>query len=151
MNDIVQFIENHHILNLSSCENNIPHTASCFYAFSSSNFRFIIASDDSSRHIKELSQNPNYSATISSQTKQIGEIQGLQLSGTFKKATLKEKAIYIKTFPYALALNPAIYSLHIKTLKFINNQLNFGEKKIYSRENEDANLNQQKNKLSECL
>ena len=140
MKTIIEFIKEHHLLSLSTCKDNLPHCANCFYAFKEDKFAFIIASDTSTRHIKELHVNPNFSATIALETTEIGKIRGLQLSGVIQKATTIEKALYIKTFPYALALNPTLWTLHVEELKFTDNRLGFGKKLIYKREEGGAKL-----------
>jgi len=128
LNRVTEFIKEHHLLSLSTCKENQPHSANCFYAFDADKLVFVIASDKSTRHIKELNQNPNYSATIALETLKVGDIRGIQFSGTIKKANIREKALYLKTFPFALALNPTLWSLHVKHLKFTDNRLGFGKK-----------------------
>lgn len=140
MKKIIEFIKEHHLLSLCTCKDNLPHSANCFYAFDEGKFSFIIASDNKTRHIKELLLNPNYAATISLETKEVGKIRGLQFSGLIKKATTIEKALYIKTFPYSLALNPVLWTLHIDELKFTDNRLGFGKKLIYKREEDGVKL-----------
>lgn len=112
----------------------MPHSASCFYAFYEDKMRFIIASDKNTQHIQNLQENPNFSGTIALETKEVGKIRGIQFNGTIEKATTKEKTIYLKTFPYALALNPTLWSLHINEVKFTDNRLGFGKKKFYKKE-----------------
>ena len=70
----------------------------------------------------------------------IGKIRGLQFSGIVKKSTTIEKALYLKTFPYALALNPTLWTLHVEHLKFTDNRLGFGKKLIYKREADGVKL-----------
>lgn len=140
MKKILVFIKEHHLLSISTCKNDMPHSANCFYAFDKDKFNFIIASDESTRHIKELHVNPNFSATIALETTQIGKIRGLQFNGIVQKASTKEKALYLKEFPYALALNPTLWTLHVKHLKFTDNRLGFGKKLIYKREEDGVKL-----------
>lgn len=135
MKKILEFINEHHLLCISTCKDNFPHSASCFYAFNEDKFNFIIASSESTKHIMHLKQNPNYSAVIALETNEIGKIRGLQFYGTIEKASIKEKAFYLKTFPYALALNPTLWTLHVKELKFTDNRLGFGKKLSYKRAN----------------
>jgi len=137
---ILAFIKEHHLLSLSTCKDNLPHCANCFYAFDKDKFNFIIASDTSTRHIKELLINSNFSATIALETTEIGKIRGLQLNGILQKVTTIEKALYIKTFPYAIALNPTLWTLHVKELKFTDNRLGFGKKLIFKREENGVKL-----------
>jgi uncharacterized protein YhbP (UPF0306 family) len=125
---IVEFVSLHHLLSLATCSNNKPWIANCFYAFDKNNFRFIIASDKKTLHMQNLLKNPNFSATIALETKEVGKIQGLQLRGIVKKASSREKTLYFKTYPYAIALKPTLWSLHVEYLKFTDNRLGFGHK-----------------------
>jgi uncharacterized protein YhbP (UPF0306 family) len=130
---IIEFINNHHLLSLSTCKDNLPWSASCFYAFDKNNFVFVIASDEKTLHVKNLLINPNYSALIALETKEVGKIQGLQFRGVINKSSSKEKALYLKTYPYAIALNPTLWTLSVEYLKFTNNKLGFGKKLEYKR------------------
>ncbi len=118
----------------------MPHSSSCFYAFDSKEFVFVIASDSSTKHIQDLESNPNYAATIALETTDVSKIRGVQFSGIFKKATTTQKSIYIKTFPYALALSPTLWALHVEHLKFTDNRLGFGKKLVFKREKYGAKL-----------
>jgi uncharacterized protein YhbP (UPF0306 family) len=131
---LIEFISEHHLLSLSTCKDNLPYSASCFYAFFEEEMRFVIASDEDTQHMKNLKDNPNFSAVIALETKEVGKIRGIQFSGKLKKATTKEKALYLKTYPYALALNPTLWSLHIDYVKFTDNRLGFGKKRVYKKE-----------------
>lgn len=133
MKKLIEFINEHHLLTLSTCKENLPYSASCFYAFFEEKMRFIIASDPKTTHIKNLQENPNFSGVIALETKEIGNIRGIQFKGKMQKATLKEKAIYLKTYPYAITLNPTIWSLHVEHIKFTDNRLGFGKKLIYEK------------------
>ena len=90
--------------------------------------------------MKELHVNPNFSATIALETTDIGKIRGLQLSGILKKATTEQKTLYIKAFPCAVAMNPTLWALHVKHLKFTDNRLGFGKKLIYKREEKGVKM-----------
>ena len=140
MKQIVEFIKEHHLLSLSTCRDNLPYSASCFYAFDESSFTFIIASDASTKHMNNLHVNPNYAATIALETQNIGKIRGLQFQGVIKKATPQDKRLYFKTFPYALAMNPTLWTLCVEYLKFTDNRLGFGKKLIYKKEKNGVNL-----------
>jgi len=94
--------------------------------------RFIISSDKKTTHMKHLSINPNCAGVIALETKDIGKIIGLQFKATIKKATIKEKSLYLKTYPFALALNPTLWSLHVEYIKFTNNSLGFGSKQEFN-------------------
>ncbi len=140
MTKITEFIDQHHLLSISTCRGDFPHSASCFYAFDSKEFVFVIASNSSTKHIQDLKSNPNYAATIALETTDVGKIRGLQFSGVLKKTTTTQKALYIKTFPYALALNPTLWALHVEHLKFTDNRLGFGKKLVFKRGKDGANF-----------
>jgi len=134
LKNLIEFIDEHHLLCISTCNDNLPYSANCFYAFDKDNIRFVIASDKKTEHIKNSKLNPNFSAVIALETKEVGKIRGIQFRGIIKKANVKEKALYLKTYPYALALNPTLWSLHVEYIKFTDNRLGFGKKKIYKKE-----------------
>ncbi len=140
MTKLIEFIQEHHLLCICTCKDNLPYSANCFYAFYKDKTRFIIASDEKTQHIQNLKENPNYSGVISLETNEIGKIRGIQFRGIIKKANTKEKALYLKTYPYALALNPTLWSLHVEYIKFTDNRLGFGKKKIYKKEEGDKLL-----------
>jgi len=133
MKKLIEFINEHHQLCLCTCKDNLPYSASCYYAFFEDEMRFIIASDKKTQHMKNLKENPNFSGTIALETDEIGKIRGIQFRGIINSATAKEKALYLKTYPYAIALNPTLWSLHVEYIKFTDNRLGFGKKKEYKR------------------
>ena len=132
MKRLIEFIKEHHLLTLCTCKENMPYSASCFYAFFEDEMRFIIASDEKTDHIKNLQKNPNFSGVIALETKEIGKIRGIQFKGTIKVANIKEKKLYFKTYPYAITLNPTLWSLHVEYIKFTDNRLGFGKKKEFN-------------------
>ena len=96
--------------------------------------RFIIASKNSTKHIKNLQLNPNFSGTVALETKNISMIKGIQFSGVIKDVIKEETSIFFKTFPYAKIMKPTLWSLHIEYIKFTDNKAGFGNKKEYKKE-----------------
>ena len=125
---VIEFIKEHHLLTLATCKENKPYCANCFYAYDIKKSRFIIASSEETKHIKDIHVNNSIAGTISLETNKVGLIRGIQFTGIIKKAKTKEKALYLKTFPFALALNPTLWSLHVDYIKFTDNRLGFGKK-----------------------
>lgn len=126
---IEAFIAKHHLLSLATSINNQPYCASCFYAFEKEPASLIIATDaKKTRHGKEALQNQHVAGVIALETNIVGKIQGVQFTGIFQEANEREKKAYLKRFPYALALNPTLWSIHITYLKFTDNTLGFGKK-----------------------
>ena len=125
---IVNFINKHHLLTLATSCDNTPYCASCFFVFDKEAPCFIIATDEKTRHGREALLNPTVAGTIALETNMVGKIQGIQFSGTFRVATVGEKMTYFKRFPYALAMNPSLWSIDIGYIKFTDNTLGFGNK-----------------------
>ncbi len=129
---LVQFIKEHHLLSIASSYNNNPHCVTLFYAFSEKEMRFIVSSGVNTDHMIYLDKNPKCAGTIALETKEIGKIVGLQYKATIERATFKEKALYLKAYPLAVALNPTLWSLHVEHIKFIDNSLGFGSKREFN-------------------
>lgn len=137
---IITFLKEHHVLNLATSRDNKPYCANCFYAFQEEPLVFVIASDTKSNHIREALQNPNIAGSIYLETKEIGKIQGLQFVGLLKSPTELEKKLYFKAYPFAFAMRPKLWSLHVSYLKFTDNHLGFGGKKEYRFEINDTKM-----------
>jgi len=141
MNDLQKietFINEHHVLALATLANNTPYICSVFYAYEKHNRCFIFASDEKTQHIQNILTYPNIAANIHLETKTIGKIQGLQISGICEKLQEKElQKHYFKTFPYALALQPTLWKITPKQFKYTDNRLGFGKKIILDLETSD--------------
>ena len=130
---IVDFLNKHHTLSLATCKDN--HLSSCtlFYAFDKQTNSFIVASDSKTEHIQNVLENINVSGTVHLETDIVGKIQGVQFKGEMLRCK-DEKKIYLKRFPYALALSPTLWSIEVSFFKMTDNRLGFGKKLIWMRE-----------------
>lgn len=128
---ISTFLKKHHLLTLATSYDNMPYCASCFYAFVQDEVAFVIATDEKTRHAKEALLNQNVAGSVALETKIVGKIQGVQFCGLFQEATEAQRHAYFKRFPYALAMNPKLWSIAISYLKFTDNTLGFGTKLEY--------------------
>jgi len=125
---IINFIQKHHVLSCAFLNKEKVHSISCFYLFANNPPRFIVASNTNTLHVKLANKNPNVSGTIHLETTQIGKIQGIQFNGTWTKASMEDAKSYLKKYPYALPLNPKLWCINIKYIKFTDNTLGFGKK-----------------------
>ncbi len=130
---MISFLKKHHLLTLATSNQNIPYCASCFYALQEEKALLIIASDTKTRHMKEATDNHYVAGTIALETKIIGKIQGVQFTGILRSTTKEESALYFKRFPYALAMNPKLWTIEITYLKLTDNTLGFGKKLEFFR------------------
>lgn len=135
--EIIKFIKEHHVLNLATCANNEPWSCSCFYAYIEKENLFVFTSDKKTRHAGEFISNNKVSACIVLETKIVGKIRGLQMSGVVKLAENEmlraAKFVYLKRFPYAIVMDTTFWILTPEFFKMTDNRLGFGKKLIWTR------------------
>jgi uncharacterized protein YhbP (UPF0306 family) len=130
---ISEFLEKHHTLSLATCKDNQLSSCTLFYAYDKQTNSFIVASDTKTEHIQNVLENKNISGTIHLETDIVGKIQGIQFKGTMLPCK-DERRVYLKRFPFALALNPTLWSIEINSFKMTDNRLGFGKKLMWTRE-----------------
>lgn len=131
---ITNFLNEHHVMSLSTTDFKEISTCSLFYAYSESLKSFVVASSEDTTHILHVKINPQIAGNILLETKTVGKIQGLQFKGEFielKDETLR--SLYFKTFPYALALLPKLWQIKVSYFKMTDNRLGFGKKIIWNK------------------
>lgn len=119
-------------------ENGAPRTASLFYAYDAENEAFIFSSSLTTAHGQDMSRSPLVGANIALETMNVGRIEGLQIEGRVCRPEGEEfsrvRMIYLKKFPFALAVDLELWSLSADFIKMTNNKLGFGKKIIWKRE-----------------
>ena len=134
---VSDFIKEHHVLTLATSKDNQPYCSNCFYTYIEDETSFIFSSDLDTRHIQEVLNNSKVAASILLETKTIGKIQGLQITGRLIEAegdTLKKaKKAYLKQFPYAILKSTKIWILEAEFIKMTDNRLGFGKKLIWNK------------------
>jgi len=134
---IITFIGEHHILTLAVSKNNIPYCATCYYAYIPDKNQFVFTSDHDTRHIRDVVEGGNYhvSGTIALETRIVGKIRGIQLTGIIRELTGEElknaKSIYLKRFPIARLTTLHLWTLEPDFIKMTDNRLGFGTKLIW--------------------
>lgn len=130
---IISFLDEHHTLSLATCKGNEPSSCTLFYAYDKEQNCFIVASDIKTEHIQNILANTKVSGTVHLETDVVGKIQGVQFKGEMLPCKY-EKKIYLKRFPYALAMNPTLWRIKVDFFKMTDNKLGFGKKLIWERE-----------------
>ena len=126
---IEAFIDEHHVLTLATAVENDVSACSLFYAYDIENKSFIVASSEDTEHIQNILKNPKVAGNIFLETKEVGKIQGLQFKGELcKLSESRQKLLYFKKFPYAIALNPTLWEIKVHSFKLTDNRLGFGKK-----------------------
>lgn len=137
---IISFIRKHHVLTLATVLNNIPWCSNMFYAYIPDTNVFVFTSDNHTRHASEAIENETVAASIVLETRTVGKVQGLQISGIVKKIEgdgnySKFKKAYIKKFPYAAMADLTLWILEPDYYKLTDNTLGFGKKLVWQRQN----------------
>ncbi|MBE6220446.1 MAG: pyridoxamine 5'-phosphate oxidase family protein [Alistipes sp.] len=131
---IEKFITSHHVLTLATATTDgYPYCCNIFYAYDKASGAFIFTSDNQTHHTQMMLQNTNVAASIVLETRIVGKVQGLQITGQIKEATENDKSIYIKRFPYAAVANLQLWRLEADFMKLTDNTLGFGKKLIWQK------------------
>ena len=131
---IEKFIKTHHVLTLATATNEgEPYCCNCFFAYDNESAAFIFTSGKETHHAQMMEQNNRVAASIVLETRTVGKIQGLQITGKVKPAIDGDKMRYIKDFPYAVVADLSLWRLEAEMMKFTDNRLGFGKKLIWQR------------------
>ncbi len=79
-------------------------------------------------------ENPKVAASIVLETRIVGRVQGLQITGEIIRATEDDRFKYIKRFPYAAVADLTLWRLQADFMKLTDNTLGFGKKLIWQKE-----------------
>ncbi len=129
------FLAKHHLLSLATSADNVPQSASLFYAYDAEKVTFVVASDTKTEHIKNVLDNKTVSGTVALETDEVGKIEGIQFRATMKAISQKEGHLYFKAYPFAKVMNPQLWAIELEDIKLTDNRLGFGKKLHWQREN----------------
>ena len=134
---IIDFINEHHLLTLSTSQNDTPYCCNVFYVYDALSNQLIFSSDTKTKHAQDFIANPNVAGTIALETKEISKIQGVQLLGAIQELKDVELKIateqYIKAFPYAENMELYLWAMPLNFIKMTHNKLGFGKKLIWEK------------------
>jgi uncharacterized protein YhbP (UPF0306 family) len=134
---IIEFIGEHHVLTLATSCDNKPYCAHCFYVFLEEKNMFIFTSDKSTKHIQDLGCQNHVAGAIALETKTVGKIRGLQLTGVVKELLNDEyktaKHAYLKAFPFAILKKTELWGLEVEFFKMTDNRFGFGKKLLWEK------------------
>ena len=128
------FLAEHLVLTLATATPcGEPYCCNAFYAYDKASGAFIFTTDLSTHHGKMMAENERVAASLLLETRTVGKIQGLQITGKVKPAIDGDKMRYIKDFPYAVVADLSLWRLEAEMMKFTDNRLGFGKKLIWQR------------------
>lgn len=132
---IEKFIAKHHVLTLATATNDgVPYCCNAFFAYAKGEGAFIFTSDRATNHGQMMLQNSRVAASVVLETRVVGRVQGLQITGRVMAATEEDKKLYLKRFPYAVVADLTLWRLEADMLKLTDNTLGFGKKLIWHRQ-----------------
>lgn len=134
---IQRYISRQHVFSLFTHHNNDIWPASCYYAFDAKKMSLILMTDSSSKHGQLMVANSQVAGTISTQSKAVSQIQGIQFKGNIEKLEGENerlaRAQYCRRFPVALTAKLPVWQLHLWHVKMVDNKLGFGTKLHWER------------------
>lgn len=132
---IIDFIQQHHLLTLSTSKENTPYSCNVFYIYNENNNSLIFSSDMRTKHAQDFIENPKVSGTIALVTKDVEKIQGVQLLGEIIELQEEKLKVathqYLKRFSYARLMKIHLWEMKLTFIKMTDNKLGFGKKIIW--------------------
>lgn len=132
---IIKFIKRHHVLTLATVNSEgMPYVANCFYAYDKRRNLLIFTSDETTRHGGEMAANGDVAVSIVLETRVVGRVEGVQITGIAERGDNEAKLCYIKRFPYAAVAPLTLWMVRPTMMKLTDNTLGFGTKLIWRSE-----------------
>ena len=131
----IKFIKKHHVLTLATVNSEgMPYVANCFYAYDTKRNLFVFTSDLATRHGAEMAANSSVALSVVLETRIVGRVQGLQVTGRALRGDDEARKCYIKRFPYAAAADLELWMVEPTMMKLTDNTLGFGKKLLWQSE-----------------
>lgn len=134
---IIHFLNGHHLLTLATSQNNKPYCCNLFYVYDQVSNQLIFSTETKTKHAQDFITNTNVAGSVALETKEVSKIQGVQLLGTIeelKGERLKiAKEQYIKAFSYAANMDLHLWVMPLTFIKMTHNKLGFGKKLIWEK------------------
>ncbi|MFI3289026.1 MAG: pyridoxamine 5'-phosphate oxidase family protein [Rikenellaceae bacterium] len=132
---IVKFIGRHHVMTLATVgEDGAPYCSNAFYSYDKEREVLVFTSNLDTCHGGHMTQNPTVAASIVLETKVVGKLQGLQLTGRVYEGGDEDRSCYISKYPFAAAAPLTLWRFEPHFIKLTDNTLGFGKKLIWRRE-----------------
>ena len=134
---IIHFLNEHHLLTLATSQNDKPYCCNLFYVYDQVSNQLIFSTETKTKHAQDFITNTNVAGSVALETNEVSKIQGVQLLGTIfelKGERLKiAKEQYIKAFSYAENMELYLWAMPLNFIKMTHNKLGFGKKLIWKK------------------
>lgn len=94
----------------------------------------VFSSNPDTAHGAHMVADQRVAASIVLETKIVGKLQGLQISGRAVVGDDRDRESYISAFPFAAVAPLSLWRIEIDFVKLTDNRLGFGKKLIWRRE-----------------
>lgn len=148
---ISDFLASQTVMTIATSITDEPYCAPCFFAYNAAHQVLVFKSDRETVHVKNGLQNSNVGGSILPDQVVKGRVRGLQFTGVMMTIANPEnsadagdshpaeayitladaKKSYYKKFPFALAIPGVIWIIQLHWIKFTDNTLGFGKKRIW--------------------
>ncbi|MCB0756746.1 MAG: pyridoxamine 5'-phosphate oxidase family protein [Flavobacteriales bacterium] len=139
-NRIWKFIAECEVFTLATSYQDQPYCTPCFYAFDEMDQLLIFKSSVETKHVQDLLKNPTVAGSILPKKLAIGQVKGIQFTGTAKPVQqglctdpLKLEQLYYSRFPIARTVDGELWFITLETVKLTDSKLGFGKKLNWSR------------------
>ena len=134
---IIHFLNEHHLLTLATSQNNKPYCCNLFYVYDQVSNQLIFSTETKTKHAQDFITNTNVAGSVALETKNVSKIQGVQLLGTIEELKGERLEIakeqYIKAFSYAANMDLHLWVMPLNFIKMTHNKLGFGKKLIWEK------------------
>lgn len=132
---VVKFIKRHHVMTLATVDGDgAPYCCNAFYGYDEQREVLVFASNLDTTHAEQMVKEPRVAASIVLETKVVGKLQGLQITGRVVSGDDQDRECYIAKFPFAAVAPLTLWRLELEFVKLTDNRLGFGKKIIWRRE-----------------
>lgn len=138
--EISNFLTDHHILSVTTCDSEGPYSFNCYYTFHESSAGFIFKSHEDTSHANMLEFHPRVSGTIHTDVRDVHLIQGVQIRGMVRKLSETNKFddfyinLYNNMFSEANLFSGVHFLLKAEWIKFTDNTKHIGHKILWEFE-----------------
>lgn len=133
----LRYLQQQHVLTLCTGQGDSLWAANCFYVLDEQHVALWLMTQPDTRHGELMRRNPRVAGTVTTATRSVMKIQGVQFSGEILQPQGERLqqgiSAYQQQFPVARAMNAPLWEIRLDTLKMTDNTLGFGKKIHWSR------------------
>lgn len=137
--NIIDFISKNKVVTICfNDEFNNPYCINCFYCFIEESVILIFKSSYGTSHDAYIKSNSQLAGTIISEQIDLTKLKGIQFTGKLlDESDINNKKLnfyYLKAFPLSIAMPGYLWGIQLEYVKFTDNTLGFGNKRIWKIE-----------------